>query len=137
MKIFFLEKKWVIRIVLIVWVVLWLIFLIREDKDDQYKMLGYLYSHGYNEKVGYIVGDKVNDLILYTGRDMAGGFTYDIKGFDKFSIDEVRARYYLWPYIRVYEEPDFIIVYGPSDEIEGYENVKKYPGIGSLQKRRK
>lgn len=137
MRILFLKKSWVIRIMLVVWLVLWLLFLIREDKDDQYKALKYLYSHGYNQSVSYVVGDKLNDLILYAGRDMPEGSTYDIKGFSKFSIGEVRARYYLWPYVRVHKDPDYIIVYGSSASEVGYETVKKYPGIGILQKRRK
>jgi hypothetical protein len=123
----------IFRIIFAVWIFLWIFFLIRPDKDGQYASLLYLYAHGYNEKVSHIIGGQLSDLLIACGRDLPEGATYDIRGFEKFSIDEVRARYYLWPFRKESQDPQFIIVYGGAGNIpEGYAEYRSYPGAGKI-----
>ena len=127
-----LTKAIIFSLIFAVWIVLWIVFLVRQDKDDQYSELRYLYTHGYNDKVSHIIGAQLSDLLIACGKDLPEGATYDIRGFDKFSIAEVRARYYLWPFRKTSKDPEFIIIYGGGNIPEGYKEYRNYPGVGSV-----
>lgn len=99
------------RIILAIWVVLWLVFLLREDKDGQYRDLKYFYTHSYDDNVGYLLGEKLYAFLESCRQNIPKGSTYELSGFEKFSIYEVRARYFLWPLRSVSADPDFKIVW--------------------------
>ena len=107
-----MNKKRFLKIIFAVWLALWVFFLVREDKDNQYKTLEYLYTHSEEDNVRYITGEKLYDFIFFCKENIPPESTYELSGFDKLSIDGVRARYYLWPLISDTDEPDFRIVYG-------------------------
>ncbi|MEA3489281.1 MAG: hypothetical protein U9R44_02930 [Candidatus Omnitrophota bacterium] len=122
-----------LKLIFTVWVVLWVFFLVREDKDGQYGSLAYLYTHGYNDKVRYIMGGRLYDFLVFCERYMPKGTTFDLSGFEPFSIDEVRARYFLWPLRSVGNNPDFVIVYGETTgSPAGYKEYKRYGKTGRL-----
>jgi hypothetical protein len=128
-----IKKSTVFKILLAVWIGLWMFFLIREDKSGQYSDLKYLYSQGYNEKVRYIAGDQLSEIIAFCADNFPDGATYDITGLEKFSIAEVRARYYLWPHRRTSENPDFIVIFGAKGKVPaGYQEHVSLPGAGSV-----
>ena len=128
-----IKKTAVFKIILAVWVGLWMFFLVREDKRGQYSDLKHLYSHGYNEKVRHIAGDQLSDILVFCRDDLPEGATYDLAGLEKFSIAEVRARYYLWPHRRTSENPDFIIIFGARGKMpDGYQEYVSLPGAGSV-----
>ncbi len=128
-----LKKTNIFKLILTVWLVLWLFFLIREDKDNQYQSLGYLYTHGYDEKIEYLLGGELYDFLVFCRGNMPEGSTYEILGFEKFSIKEVRARYFMWPLKSVGEDPDFKIVHGGQEaDTRGYKEHKEYGPAGRL-----
>lgn len=128
-----IKKTLVFKIILAVWVGLWVFFLVREDKSGQYSDLKYLSSRGYNEKVRYIAGDRLSEILAFCRDDFPGGATYDISGLERFSITDVRARYYLWPHRRSSENPDFMIIFGARGKMPaGYEEHVSLPGAGSV-----
>ncbi len=128
-----MNKKVIFKLVIAVWLVLWIVFLAREDKDGQYKMIKYVFTHGEDDRVRYILGDDLYGFIVFAGENMPGGTTYKIEGFEQFSIDEVRLRYYLWPLKCVDNEADFIVYFGSADKKEpGYKLFREYKNIGKL-----
>ncbi|MFH1552512.1 MAG: hypothetical protein ABID83_02585 [Candidatus Omnitrophota bacterium] len=128
-----LNKRNIFKTIFAVWIVLWIFFLIREDKDGQYRSLGYLYTHGYNDKVRYVLGDELYDFLIFCRQQIPEGSSYELVGFKKFSIYEVRARYFLWPLRHVKEDPDFKIVYeGQETPGDGYREYKRYGAKGRL-----
>ena len=113
--------------ILSTWVILWLFFLVREDKDGQYRMIGELYRSSDAEKTGTVYGAGFYDFLVFCRNAMPADATYEIRGFDKYSIDEVRARYFLWPMRSDTRRPDFEIVYGRGQSVPaGYRKFKFY-----------
>lgn len=130
-------KRDIFRGTFAVWALLWMFFLVREGKKNQYADLKYMYTHGYTDKVRYLLGEDLADLLSLSAIYLPEGATYDIEGFKRFSIDEVRARYYLWPFMRVAEDPDFIIVYGGLKDVpDGYDNYVSAGSSGRILKRK-
>ena len=118
---------------LVLWVVLWLFFVVREDKHGQYTELRDLYGLSYEGKVRYIMGTELYDMLKSCKSEMAEGATYVFNGFNKFSGEQVRARYYMWPHRQVYKDPDYVIAYKTPDNPQpGYRKYRNYPGVGFL-----
>ena len=121
-----ITKKLLI-VILLLWVVLWLFFIVREDKDGQYSTLGALYKSPNAEKTATIYGKDFYDFFVFCQKAMPKDASYEILGFDKYSIDEVRARYLLWPAKAGTCRPDFKIVYGRGRSVPaGYLEFKSY-----------
>ena len=120
-------KKHIFIAVLFIWVVVWLFFLARGSKDGQYRTLGKLYRSEDAERVGIIYGTGFYEFLVFCRTAMPKDATYEIRGFDKYSIDEVRARYFLWPTKAGALRPDFKIVYGNRTSVPaGYRKFKSY-----------
>jgi len=128
------KKKNIFPAILAVWLVLWIFFMIREDKDGQYDLLRKLYGAGdNNEKNRVMMGKELYDFLVFARDAMPEGSTCELAGFEKFSIDEVRARYFLWPFKCAKGDTDFKIVFeGPIPDMPGYEEVKGWEGKGHL-----
>ena len=132
-----LNKKNILRAIFAVWIVLWVLFLVREGKDGQYSALKYLYTHSYGDKVRYVTGDKLYDFLVFCRQNIPKGSTYELAGFERFSIGKVRARYFLWPLKGVGENADFKILYGKKDvKTAGYKEYKRYGGTGRILARK-
>lgn len=128
-----LSKETFLKLVFTVWLVLWLFFLFREDKEGQYRSLEYLYTHSHNERVRYLMGNELYDFLNFCKKNMPEASSYELAGIENLSIDRVRARYFLWPLKNVAENADFKIVYGKDEAIDDrYEEYKKYKEIGTL-----
>jgi hypothetical protein len=126
-----MNKHLVFKIILSVWLILWVLFLIREDKEGQYRSLAFMYTHGREEGMRHLYGEGLYDLAVYCAKNMREGSTYNMTGFAKFSIEEVRARYLLWPLRRVDRDADYIVMRGMEKEMPGYELSGK-AGDGTL-----
>ena len=132
-----MNKQNMLKIIFAVWIVLWIFFLVREDKSDQYRELRYLYAHNSAENARYIAGEDLYDFLVFCKDNIPTGFTYRLSGFQKFSIDEMRARYFLWPLKSIADNPDFIIVYGGKGEkVPGYKVFMKFDNKGCILERR-
>lgn len=128
-----LDKKVVFKTVFAAWLVLWVIFLIREDKDGQYGTLRYLYTHGYDDKLRHIMGNGLYEFLIFCRQNIPEGSTYELTGFERFSVSEVRARYFLWPLKDVGENADFKIVYGKEGARSAdYKEYKRYSDTGYI-----
>ncbi len=126
-----MNKKTVLKIIFTVWLILWALFLLREDKDGQYGSLAFMYAHDSNEGMRHLYGEGLYDLASYCAKNMREGSNYNMMGFGRFSIDEVRARYLLWPLRRVDRDADYIVMRGTAGDVPGYELSGK-AGDGTL-----
>jgi len=125
--------RFVLRILLCVWLALWAVFVVRQGKKGQYEDLIRFYSSEYRGKVRHLLGDDLADFLIFCSARIPAGSTYDITGFEKFSIKEVRSRYYLWPLYRTDKSPDFIIAYGSDGPApEGYKKFASLDGKGTI-----
>ena len=114
-----------LKAVFAIWIILWILFLVREDKDGQYGSLLYMYSSEYPDKVRFLTGDENYGLISFCRENIPEGSSYSISGFEKFSIDEMRFRYYLWPLRNEVENPEYMILLGDSSTaVPGYKDHK-------------
>ena len=125
-----------IYFIFFIWLVLWITFVIHENKPGQYSDLGYLYSHrDYNQRVKYVFGNELYDFLAFCKRVLPEKATYGIGGVSKFDFDEVKTRYLLWPLKVVLENPDFIIFYHPGPlppQVNGYSLFKQYNNSGYI-----
>jgi len=116
-----LNKERVLTAIFSLWTILWLFFLIREDKDGQYKTYFKLLTSRGEEKKQVIYG---RDLIGFSEfcKDMIpAGQTYEIMGLGDYDVDKVRLRYLLWPARAEDGDTDFKITVDPGiKDVEGY-----------------
>lgn len=125
--------KNIFKLLFVVWLVLWVVFIIREDKDGQYAFLKNLYGTKPENRMRYAVGNDMYDFWEFCKEKIPENSTYEILGFEKYSIDEVRGEYLLWPLRSGDGMTDFKLIYGnPSYEAPGYESYSHYKDKGKL-----
>jgi hypothetical protein len=132
-----INRNRVLALGLCVWLVLWLLFLVREDKKGQYAQLYELYSLRSPERMRQVVGPELYDFLMYCRSSLPEGATYELVGFEKYSIDGVRARYLLWPLRSGPGDADYRIVYSAAGELDmpGYSLYTRLGRNGRVFKR--
>lgn len=131
-----MTRKAVFKIIFIMWIVVWVFFLAREDKDGQYASLISSYKADYAGKLKILLGEELYGFIDFCLKELPENSTYRLEGFEKFSIFEVRARYLLYPLKQIETRPDYVICFGRSpDNIPGYMKYKDYQDIGAIYKK--
>ena len=127
-------KKNIFKLILTVWFVLWVFFLVREDKDGQYGLLRKLYgSSGMENSTRYIMGGDFYDFLVLCRGAIPEGASYEAMGFEEFSIDKVRARYMLWPRKAGCGRTDFKIFCGDNaGSARGYRVFRDFGKKGRL-----
>jgi len=127
------KKRVITGIILIVWAACWIFFLAREDKDGQYASLKYFYTHDYADKQRRLLGDDLYEFLVFCMGKLPQYESYKLLGFEKFSIKEVRARYFLWPLRSVPEGAKYVIVYGRSpSRLAGYSEYIRFRDTGRV-----
>ncbi len=130
---FTMTKDRFFKVIIIIWMVLWVFFLVREDKDGQYQTLNSLYRSIGEEKIKVLYGSDMYDFLAYCRGEIPGGSSFEIIGIEEFSIDQVRARYFLWPLINKEGEADFKIVFAvKAPKIPGFRMFREYGGKGYI-----
>ena len=87
------------------------------------------------DKVQRVMGGELYKFGIFCKENIPPGSTYELSGFKKFSIDEVRMRYFLWPLVSIEKNADFKVFYGSPQKISGYTEYKLLSGIGGLYER--
>lgn len=102
-------KHNIIKLVFIIWVVLWIGFFARElFIKNNLRDYAALFSRTLEGKHAYVTGDKLYGFLAYCKNNMPDGATYKITGIDEGTIERRRAVYYLYPAVEN-SSPDFII----------------------------
>jgi hypothetical protein len=99
------------RIILTVWIIIWVLFLIRPFfKKDLMKDYAVLLTLSTEGKRAYCLGNELRRFINFCEGYIAGPFTYKIVGVEKDSLEHRRVKYYLYPNTEQ-ADPGFILVY--------------------------
>lgn len=116
------SKQTIIALVLIAWVVLWLMFLVREvfikGKMDDYAALA---GRSFEGKHAYVTGEDLYEFVDYCRAATPADSTFEFEGLEAGALEKRRVVYYLYPRL---EEPeaDLIFVYRvPGYTRAGYE----------------
>jgi len=93
-----MKKKILVRAILAVWIVIWALFLIRpyfkKHLLGEYFTLLTLSAEG---KRAHIMGEDLHRFINFCEGSIPKPFTYKVVGITGDSIENRRARYYLYP----------------------------------------
>jgi hypothetical protein len=113
-----------LKISLLVWLILWGVFFLRENKEGEYRQFFDLAGKGLEEKRAYLLGGELYDFLKFSQKNIPEDARYKFAGIKPFAIEEVRAIYYLYPRKAVEEDYDYILVYGDDVEPEiGFERI--------------
>ncbi|MBD3296203.1 MAG: hypothetical protein GF392_02405 [Candidatus Omnitrophica bacterium] len=116
-----------IKICFVVWIVLWVVFFFRENKDGEYRDLFALAPKGLEAKRAYLAGEDLYGFLLFSRKVLPPDSTYKLVGLPEFSIREIRSMYYLAPLRTAESGYDHILVYGEKGYTEeGFEKTAEY-----------
>jgi len=128
-----MTKDKIFQVSIVIWMILWLFFLVRQDKDGQYEMLGKLYRAEGEEKIKVLYGTDLYDFLVFCRKEIPEGSSFETLGFEEYSIDTVRARYFLWPLKSDEGKTDYKIVYSDKvRDIPGYKLFKRHGITGYI-----
>jgi hypothetical protein len=133
------DKRNIFIIIGAVWMALWVVFIVKEDKDGEYSGIVRLYGLKGDEKTRFVYGDEFYDFLVLCRENIPAGSTFCVTGPETLSVKEVQARYFLWPLLSSGRDPDFKIFYGgisrdPRDT-EGYVMYREFKGKGFILKK--
>ena len=119
------KSAWV-RLVLLIWVLVWLYFLIRPFyREHLAQTYSQFFSASVEQKRALIIGPDLYEFIQFCQRSLPPHAKYQIVGIDKDSVDLRRIPYYLYPNIK-YKDYEFLLVYRSEDyPKEGHEFYKQ------------
>ena len=109
------------------WVVLWLIFAVRElFVKGAARDYAYLLQRSLEGKRAHVTGERLYRFLAFAREVVPEGASYELVGLEEGSLDKRRATYYLYPRV---EKPgaDFVLVYNKDATRRG-----KYDEIGSI-----
>jgi len=118
-----LVKKNIYLLVVFLWLILWVVFLIKQNKRGEYIQLKFLYTHNDAERKRFIMGQDLYDFVDYCKEQIPAGKTYKFVGIE--GLDMVRARYMLWPAIMDPFDPEFVLLYKSNEVVPGGYGVLK------------
>lgn len=119
----------------ITFLLLWVVFMIRESKKGEYRELKYLYTHNDIEKRRSIMVADEYDYLTFCKKFIPANATYKIVGLEDLAF--AQARYMLWPDRIDLKNPEFILVFKSSYVIpEGYEEFMRFQDKGFVVRKR-
>lgn len=123
-------KQGVFSFFILSWLVLWVVFMVRENKRGEYAELHYLYTHSDADKRRLVIGTAY-DYLIYCKGILTERATYKIEGLDDLAW--LRARYLLWPAKIDLNDPQYILVFAPAYAPKrGYVEIGRFQGAGFI-----
>lgn len=126
-------KRVVLKIIAVVWIVLWVVFIARElFVKGGAREYAALLGRPLEGKHAYVTGDELYGFIDFCRTAIPESATFAVEGLEKDSHDKRRFTYYLYPRM---ERPDadFICVYRlPERPRDGYRVAGTLAGKGYI-----
>ncbi len=127
----------IIKIILVIWCVLWLNFIARDLYKKgllgEYKILAQNDAEG---KRAHTYGERFYEFLKFAKDYMPRETFYDFAGKDDFSLEMRRGVYYLYPGVKT-KHPVYILVYDrPGYLKDGFEYFAKLDNGRFMLKRR-
>ena len=126
-------KEHVLRIVILIWIVLWAVFHFMSFSEDlsNYKQVKGL---SLEQKHAYILGNELYDFLLFCKMKLPSRQKVSLIANFKGSFD-FKFRYYLYPH-RICADADYILVYhDKSFYKEGYSSFAKFDESSRILKK--
>jgi hypothetical protein len=119
-------KNKIFRLILAVWVIIWVFFTMREifikANLRDYKVL---LQRSLEGKKAYVTGDKFYQFLTFCNNKLPDGAGYMWVRMDKEDLDRRRASYYLYPHLER-EDAEFVLIYGEPNVVKNdYEIFNK------------
>lgn len=120
-----MDKKLAVRITLAIWVIIWILFLIRPYfKKNLLKEYSVLLRSSTEEKRACVFGQRLYGFVKFCNASLPPSSSYEIIGLEEHPLDRRRMVYCLYP--NAEKEPhEFLLVYGIKDYYrKGYSSYK-------------
>ena len=99
----------IMRLLFVVWVVMWVIFTIRPIlKNSLISEYSQLFGRSLEDRRAIVYGKELCAFLRSAKDVMPQGATYAIEGFEDGSVDIVRAEYYLYPCVQS-KDPQYVL----------------------------
>jgi hypothetical protein len=100
------------RLILQVWVIVWVLFLVRPFSLHKSSLLEYLElaKGDFETRRRIAYGTDFCRFLNFCKARIPGDSRFQLVGFERESVDRVRAYYYLYPRLSS-QKPDYILVY--------------------------
>lgn len=120
-----MNKKLTIRILLVIWVAVWALFLIRPYcKKGLWREYAALMRLSLEGKRAFVTGNDLYNFIRFCNDSIGPNSSYRIIGLEEDPLSYRRAVYYLYPNIDK-DDPDFFLIYKKTGVLpEGYRSFK-------------
>ena len=130
-------KTRLFQICLLIWLILWVIFFFRENKDGEYKDFFVLAGKNLEGKRAYLMGEGFYGFVNFCSQNTSPEARYKFAGLGPMKIEEIRAIYHLWPRKAVEENYEYIFVYDAKGfSEEGFFMFKDFNGSSYVLKRK-
>jgi len=104
-------KTNIVKIILVVWTVLWVSFTVRElFRKGYYYDYKELMRRDLDGKRAYVTGDSFYQFIAFCNKKLPAGVPYSWRGVEDGSLAKRMATYYLYPHLEAEGAP-FILAY--------------------------
>ena len=129
-----LERKKILLAFLLVWVILWANFTVRDlTKKKYFKDYKVLLSRDAAGKAAYTYGDRFFEFLKFCEKSLPSGVDYDLAGIK--DLDWRRAVYYLYPHLKKDKAPYVLVFDEPGYVQEGYAMFKELDSSRFILKR--
>ena len=119
-----LKRKTVIYLILSVWIILCVNFILRDlyKRGDLHDYRELVFSSA-EEKHAITYGRQFFEFLEFAKKNIPKDARYRFSGVKEFSLDQRRGAYYMYPAVSV-EDPDYILVYGSTRGVSGFNVFK-------------
>lgn len=125
------------RIVFMVWVFMWLLFLVRGLIKVEIRDYRNLLGKTLEEKRAYVTGNEFYDFILFCEKEIPRNSTYSVEAKYDQSLDYFSFAYYIYPAMRDIDNPEHIVCYKTGFLKRGYSKAASLANDKYILKRNK
>lgn len=125
------------RIVFVIWVFMWLLFLVRGLIKVEIKDYRNLLGKTLEEKRAYVTGKEFYEFILFCEKVIPENATFSVEAKYDDSMDYFRFPYYLYPAMRDRDNPAYIACYKVKFSKAGYSLADSLTSNKYILKRNK
>ncbi|NQT22636.1 MAG: hypothetical protein HQ579_04260 [Candidatus Omnitrophica bacterium] len=120
-----LNKKNIIKLICIVWVIFWVNFILRElfFKGRLFRDYKELIFKNEELRKSFVYGINFYSLLKLAQKELPESATFSLVGVERLSLDYRRAVYYLYPLLES-EKADYLLVYKKYGFVKnGYKKI--------------
>ncbi|MFA5085158.1 MAG: hypothetical protein WC482_02200 [Candidatus Omnitrophota bacterium] len=127
-----------LKLILAIWVILWISFLMREVfAKGGLRVYSALLNRSLDDKRSYVTGDNFYEFLVFCNDKLPEGAVYGWTKIDKADHARRRSTYYLYPHLEE-EGADFLLVFNePFSAGPGYELFAKLDDARYILKKKK